>query len=78
MAQAPAPREEPAHDVLAAEAFAVPAPDPMLHEAHEPAHDVLAAEAFALPAPDPVLHHGPVALPEDPAGGSEPPRPARG
>jgi hypothetical protein len=36
-------------------------------------HDVLAAEAFAMPAPDPELHHhGPIALPEDPAGIAEP------
>ncbi len=57
------PREEP-HDVLAAEAFAVPAPDPELHH-HGPVllpddptgdpepHDVLAAEEFAMPAPRP-------------------------
>jgi hypothetical protein len=49
-----------AHDVLAAEAFAVPAPDPSLH--HGPVvlpddptgiaepHDVLAAEEFPMPA----------------------------
>ena len=49
-----------AHDVLAAEEFGVPAPDPVLH--HGPVspppdpsgiagpHDVLAAEEFALPA----------------------------
>ena len=52
--------EEPAHDVLAAEAFAVPARDPSLK--HEPVvlpedpsgisepHDILAAEEFAMPA----------------------------
>lgn len=52
---------EPPHDVLAAEEFALPAPDPILH--HSPVrlpedptgiaepHDVLAAEEFALPAP---------------------------
>lgn len=56
----------PAHDVLAAEEFAVPAPDPKLH--HEPPHDVLAAEEFEVPAPDPALHHGPVTLPSDPTG----------
>ncbi len=51
-----------AHDVLAAEEFGVPAPDPDLHH-HGPValpedptgiaepHDVLAAEEFALPAP---------------------------
>jgi hypothetical protein len=54
------PNEE-AHDVLAAEAFAVPSGDPTLR--HEPIalpddpsgiaepHDVLAAEEFAMPAP---------------------------
>jgi hypothetical protein len=63
------PRDaEPAHDVLAAEEFGMPAPDPAL----EPAHDVLAAEEFGMPAPDPALHHGPVALPEDPTGIAEP------
>jgi hypothetical protein len=53
--------EEAAHDVLAAEAFAMPAPDPTLH--HGPVvlpedptgiaepHDVLAAEEFPMPAP---------------------------
>lgn len=55
------PTEEPAHDVLAAEEFAVPTPDPSLHHQRvmlpddpsgiaEP-HDVLAAEEFAMPAP---------------------------
>jgi hypothetical protein len=54
------PNEE-AHDVLAAEAFAVPSGDPTLR--HQPIalpddpsgiaepHDVLAAEEFAMPAP---------------------------
>jgi hypothetical protein len=53
--------EEPAHDVLAAEAFAVPARDPDLNAGPvllpedptgiaEP-HDVLAAEEFPMPAP---------------------------
>jgi hypothetical protein len=53
--------EEQAHDILAAEAFAMPAPDPDLH--HGPVelpddptglpepHDVLAAEEFPMPAP---------------------------
>jgi hypothetical protein len=52
--------QEPAHDVLAAEAFAMPAPDPSLHRqpvvlpddptgSLEP-HDVLAAEEFPMPA----------------------------
>jgi hypothetical protein len=54
------PDEEAAHDVLAAEAFAVPAPDPDLHHEHvvlpddpsgiEAPHDILAAEEFAMPA----------------------------
>ena len=55
-----APSDEAAHDVLAAEAFAMPAPDPSLH--HGPVvlpddptgiaepHDVLAAEEFPMPA----------------------------
>lgn len=54
------PEQEPAHDVLAAEAFAVPAPDPRLRARplvvpddpsgiSEP-HDILAAEEFAMPA----------------------------
>jgi hypothetical protein len=55
------PAEEPAHDVLAAEAFAVPARDPELRQdpvvlpddpsGIEAPHDVLAAEEFAMPAP---------------------------
>jgi hypothetical protein len=60
MPVAKAPGEEPAHDVLAAEEFAVPAPDPALRPdpialpddptgIAEP-HDVLAAEEFAMPA----------------------------
>ena len=59
-----------AHDVLAAEEFGMPAPDPALHR--EPAHDVLAAEEFGMPARDPALHHGPVTLPGDPTGIAEP------
>ena len=54
------PTDKAAHDILAAEEFAVPAPDPSLHPHHvvlpddpsgiaEP-HDVLAAEEFAMPA----------------------------
>jgi hypothetical protein len=58
------PARDAAKDVLAAEAFAMPAPDPNL--AHGPVvlpgdptgieepHDVLAAEEFAMPAPAPV------------------------
>jgi hypothetical protein len=54
------PTEGDAHDVLAAEAFAVPARDPSLK--HDPVvlpddptgiaepHDILAAEEFAMPA----------------------------
>jgi hypothetical protein len=61
----PASDESP-HDVLAAEEFGVPAPDPVLHR--EEAHDILAAEEFGVPASDPVLHHGPVRLPDDPSG----------
>ena len=64
------PDHDPAHDVLAAEEFGMPAPDPALHR--EPAHDVLAAEEFGMPSRDPVLHHGPVTLPSDPSGISEP------
>ena len=52
--------DQTAHDVLAAEEFGMPAPDPVLH--HGPVrlpddptgivgpHDVLAAEEFAMPA----------------------------
>ncbi len=57
------PARDPAKDVLAAEAFGVPARDP--HLTHGPVvlpgdptgieepHDVLAAEEFAMPAPAP-------------------------
>src|SRR6185312_9278996 len=62
--------EDAAHDVLAAEEFGMPAPDPGLHR--ELAHDVLAAEEFGMPARDPALHHGPVTLPSDPTGIAEP------
>ncbi|MBV9467155.1 MAG: hypothetical protein JO206_02415 [Solirubrobacterales bacterium] len=61
MSETETPREEPAHDVLAAEAFAMPAPDPSLRHGPvrlpedptgiEEPHDVLAAEEFAMPAP---------------------------
>ena len=57
------PDDEPAHDVLAAEAFAVPAPDPELRHGPvvlpadpsgiEEPHDTLAAEEFAIPAVTP-------------------------
>jgi hypothetical protein len=59
---------EKAHDVLAAEEFAMPSLDPTLHHAPvklpadpsgvaEP-HDVLAAEEFAIPAPRPTWSGG--------------------
>lgn len=54
------PEDEPAHDVLAADEFAMPAPDPALRHVavvlpEDPSgiaepHDVLAAEEFAMPA----------------------------
>jgi hypothetical protein len=59
MSEHNASTDEAAHDILAAEEFAVPAPDPALH--HQPVvlpddpsgiaepHDVLAAEEFAMP-----------------------------
>jgi hypothetical protein len=61
MARPDTPLEDDAHDVLAAEAFAVPTADPTLR--HQPIalpddptgiaepHDVLAAEEFPMPAP---------------------------
>ena len=64
MAEMPKRHQDPAHDVLAAEEFAMPTRDPAL----EPAHDVLAADEFAVPTADPDLHHGPVELPDDPSG----------
>jgi hypothetical protein len=50
---------EPSHDVLAAEEFVMPAPDPALRPPRLPEdptggaepHDVLAAEEFPMPAP---------------------------
>jgi hypothetical protein len=60
----PSPVEDSPHDILAAEEFAVPVPDPQLHH-HEPVmlppdptgipdpHDVLAAEEFPIPAVPP-------------------------
>ena len=63
------PEAEPAHDVLAAEAFAVPAPDPDLRHRpvvlpEDPAgnpepHDILAAEEFPMPSPRPRPGSGP-------------------
>ena len=62
------------HDVLAAEEFVVPAPDPGLH-AEDP-HDVLAAEEFVVPAPDPDLHaeapHDVLAAEEFEVGSADP------
>jgi hypothetical protein len=58
------PTDPHPHDVLAAEEFGMPAPDPLLHV--EPPRDVLAAEEFELPAGDPVLRARPVTLPEEP------------
>jgi hypothetical protein len=58
-----AEQKDPAHDVLAAEMYAVPAPDPTIHHAPvvlpsdltgaDAPRDVLAAEEFALPAGPP-------------------------
>jgi hypothetical protein len=61
MTDADKSKRDSAHDVLAAEEFGVPAPDPSLHHGPitlpddptgivEP-HDILAAEEFAMPAP---------------------------
>ncbi len=67
MAKPRSSETEEAHDVLAAEAFQVPAADPELHH-HGPVvlpedpsgnpepHDILAAEEFAMPAPRPAYH----------------------
>jgi hypothetical protein len=64
VAEQETPLDERPHDVLAAEAFAMPAPDPELHH-HGPIalpddptgieepHDVLAAEEFPMPAQRP-------------------------
>ncbi|HSO97503.1 MAG TPA: hypothetical protein VLP43_00995, partial [Solirubrobacteraceae bacterium] len=65
------PRADEAHDVLAADEFAMPASDPELHARAEPAHDVLAADEYGMPAADPDLHHRHVALPPDPTGLTE-------
>jgi hypothetical protein len=66
MPKIPSKPAEGPHDVLAAEEFVVPAPDPGLHV--EQPHDVLAAEEFELGAADPALHHGRVTPPPDPSG----------
>lgn len=56
----PGLHREPAHDILAAEAFAMPAPDrarrtaPRDEHSDDPApHDVLSAEEYAMPAGQP-------------------------
>src|SRR5437763_1298762 len=78
---------EPAHDVLAAEAFAVPAPDPALR--NEPVvlpedpsgisepHDVLAAEEFAMPAGRPARARGRTPTTGRPPSRTRFPAPAR-
>ncbi len=63
MSETKTPAEEPAHDVLAAEAFGLPGPDPSLDPRPvvlpsdptgiEEPHDVLSAEDYAIPAPPP-------------------------
>jgi len=65
-----------AHDILAAEEFGVPAPDPELHHGpvvlpEDPSgiaepHDILAAEEFAMPAAR--RPHGTVAEPPRASG----------
>ena len=48
----PSGTDEP-HDVLAAEEFAIPQPEPGVPRDPDPKpHDVLAAEEFAMPAPE--------------------------
>jgi hypothetical protein len=54
MAKHPSKPADGPHDVLAAEEFVVPAPDPGLHV--DQPHDVLAAEEFVVPARDPGLN----------------------
>ena len=56
-----------AHDVLAAEEFAVGEADPALH--HESPHDVLAADEFGVGTADPALHRGPITVPAEPGAG---------
>jgi hypothetical protein len=68
MSESNTPADNTAHDVLAAEAFAVPARDPSL--THGPVvlpedpsgiaepHDILAAEEFAMPAGAPAGEEG--------------------
>jgi hypothetical protein len=47
--------EESASEVLAAEVFGVPAPDPVIRLQAAPPTDVLAAEEFGVPAPYPAF-----------------------
>jgi hypothetical protein len=49
------PADEPVSDVLAAEEFGVPAPDPEFRLRAAPVTDVLAAEEFGVPASDPAF-----------------------
>ncbi len=61
--------EEP-HDVLAADQFAIPAPEerpPVDPSGIEEPHDVLAADQFAIPAPD--AGHGAGAAGDSPPAG---------
>jgi hypothetical protein len=62
------PADEPVSDVLAAEEFGVPAPDPEFRLQAGPPTDVLAAEEFGVPAPDPGLHPESLLLPQDLVG----------
>lgn len=67
----PDPTKGPPTDVLAAEEFGVPAPDPNLRQdpaEQEPPVDVLAAEEFGVPAPDPLLRPEHLDLPSDLVG----------
>lgn len=68
----PVLHREPAHDILAAEAFAMPSADrgtrhtpPDEHTGDSAAHDVLSAEEYAMPAG---AHHA--VPPYEPAGGA--------
>ena len=67
----PDPTNEPPTDVLAAEEFGVPAPDPNLRQDptdRDQPVDVLAAEEFGVPAPDPLLRPEHLDLPSDLVG----------
>ena len=84
MSQHRTPAEEPAHDVLAAEAFADAGAGPELRHgpvccpriragSPEP-HDVLAAEEFAMPAPEATLAPAPPRARGSAAGSRSPRR----